>query len=84
MKKVRNSALGNGIAIGFGMGCFFVAAINHELVNGINKILAIHDIPPTTELGVMTYVCIIAGILFLAAGIGIEAYQRGRIKPEEK
>lgn len=85
MKKMRGYALANGIAIGFGIGCFFAAAMDRLSTHFMDELLAIYEMPPlTTELKSFFFIPIIMGIIFLAAGIGIEAYQRARIKPEDK
>lgn len=80
MKKVRNNALANGIAIGIGISSLFMAWTVHNLTG---KVEALEGV---TVLGgwPLILACVAAGIVLVAMGAAFEAYQRARIKPKER
>ena len=92
MSKARNSALVNGLSIGVALGMFGLGWFNrwvaHEIAREyVEEYIPIYPDDPSLLMHIeylkatgdkLLLICIIIGIVLLALGIGMEAYQRAK------
>jgi len=76
--KLRTEGVINGVAIGLGIGFLGMAGITHFFGKEILDIADLANLPPPPTTTGLVFVLTIAGVVLLALGIGVEAYQRAK------